>query len=53
MGGLVVFDTTRVVCKGRLTREEIVFRLKHSWRFVDAEALEFPGLSWGVERETT
>ncbi len=52
MGCLVLFYTTRVVCKGRLTMEEIVFSLKHYWRFVDSEALELQGLSWGVERKT-
>ena len=31
--------------------EEIVFSLKHYWRFVDSEALELPGLSWGSERK--
>jgi hypothetical protein len=52
MGCLVLFYTTRVVCKERLTMEEIVFSLKHYWRFVDSEALELQGLSWGVERKT-
>jgi hypothetical protein len=52
MGCLVLFYTTRVVCKGRLTMEEIVLSLKHYWRFVDSEALELQGLSWGVERKT-
>jgi hypothetical protein len=28
------------VCKRRLTMEEIIFSLKHYWRFVDCEALE-------------
>ena len=30
--------------------EEVVFSLKHYLRFVDAEALELQGLSWGTER---
>src|SRR5712692_1599683 len=50
MGSFVLFYTSRVVCKGRLTMEEIIFSLKHYWRFVDLEALGLQGLSWGVER---
>jgi hypothetical protein len=45
MGCLVLFYTSRVVCKGRLTMEEIIFSLKHYWRFVDCEALELQALS--------
>ena len=44
----VLFYTSRVVCKGRLTMEEIIFSLKHYWRFVDSEALELKALSQGV-----
>jgi hypothetical protein len=40
MGCLVLFDTSPVICKGRMTMEEIIFSLKHYWRFVDSEALE-------------
>jgi hypothetical protein len=40
MGCCVLFYTTRVVCKGQMTMAEILFSLKHSWRFVDSEALE-------------
>jgi hypothetical protein len=40
MGCLVLFYTSRVICKGRLTMEEIIFSLKHYWRFADSEALE-------------
>jgi len=40
MGCLVLFYTSRVVCQGRLTMEELIFSLKHYWRFVDSEALE-------------
>jgi hypothetical protein len=35
----------RVICKGRLTREEILFGLKHCWRFVNLEPLELQALS--------
>ena len=39
MGGFILFYTARVRCKGRVTLEEIVCSLKHSWRFVNSEAL--------------
>ena len=45
MGSFILFSTSRVICKGRLTREEIIFSLKHSWRFVDLEALGLQALS--------
>jgi hypothetical protein len=48
MGSLVLFYTSRVVCKGRLTMDEIIFSLKHSWRFVDSEPLELKALSQGM-----
>ena len=35
MASFVLFYTSRVICKGRLTMEEIIFSLKHYWRFVD------------------
>jgi len=50
MASFVLFYTSRVICKGRVTMEEIVFSLKHYWRFVDSEALELQGLSWGTEQ---
>jgi hypothetical protein len=40
MGRCIWFYTARGICQGRLTMEEIIFSLKHSWRFVDLEALE-------------
>jgi hypothetical protein len=42
---LVLFYTSQVICKGRLTMEEIIFSLKHYWRFVDSEAFELQALS--------
>lgn len=45
MGCFVLFYTSRVICKGQLTMEEIIFSLKHYWRFVDSEALELQSLS--------
>jgi hypothetical protein len=49
MGCFVLFYTARVICKGTLTMEAIIFSVKHYWRFVDMEALELPGLPWGGE----
>jgi len=51
MGCFILCYTTRVICKGELTMEEIVFSLTHDWRFVDSEVLELQGLSWGGERK--
>ena len=45
MGCFVLFYTSRVICKRQLTMEEIIFSLKHYWRFVDGEALEVQALS--------
>jgi hypothetical protein len=47
MGCFVLFYTSRVICQGRLTMEEIIFSLKHYWRFVDSEPLELTALSHG------
>src|SRR5262249_22519038 len=51
MGCLVLFYTSRVVCKGWLAMEEIIFSLKYYWRFVDCEALELKALSQGVGKK--
>jgi hypothetical protein len=51
MGSFVLFYTSRVVCKGRLTMEEIIFSLKHYWRFVDCETLDLKALSQGVDEK--
>jgi len=45
MASFILFYTSRVICKGRLTMEEMIFSLKHYWRFVDLEALELQALS--------
>ena len=45
MGRFILFYTARVICKGRVTMEEIIFALKHYWRFVDLEPLELQALS--------
>jgi hypothetical protein len=51
MGCLVLFYTSRVISKGRMTMEAIIFHLKHYWRFVDCEALELQALSWRVDEK--
>ncbi len=51
MGCFVLLYTSRVVCKGQLTMEEIIFSLKHYWRFVDSEAFELKSLSQGVDEK--
>jgi hypothetical protein len=51
IGCFVLMYTSRVVCKGQLTMEEILFSLKHYWRFVDSEVFELQALSWGVDEK--
>jgi hypothetical protein len=51
MGCFVLMYTSRVVCQGQLTMEEIIFSLKHYWRFVDSEALDLQALSWEVDEK--
>jgi hypothetical protein len=46
-----VADAVIEACKGHLTMEEIIFSLKHYWRFVDSEALELKALSWGADEK--
>ena len=48
MASFVWFYTSRVMYQGHLTMEEIIFSLKHYWRFVDLDALELQALSSGV-----
>jgi hypothetical protein len=40
LAGLIRLYTARVLCKGRMTMEEILFSLNHDWRFLDSELLE-------------
>jgi hypothetical protein len=51
MACFILFYTSRVICKGCLTMEEIIFSLKHYWRFVDVEALELQALSSCLSEE--
>jgi hypothetical protein len=50
LGCFVLMYTSRVVCQGQLTMEEVLFSLKHYWRFVDCEVLELKALSQGEMR---
>ena len=47
----MLFCTSRRVLKGEMTMEEMVFSVKHYWRFVDFEALELQALSQGPEEK--
>ena len=40
IAGCVLFSTSRVIFKGHVTMEEIVFTLKHHWMTVDYQ--QFP-----------
>ena len=40
LAGLVLMYTARVLCKGHITMEELLFSWKHDWRFLDSECLE-------------
>ena len=51
LAGLALLYTARILCKGRVTMEEIVFSLKHHWRFLNAKNLELHGLSWDLDLE--
>ncbi len=49
--GLVLLYTARVVFKTKVTMEEIVFSLKHYWRFLDSDCLDLQALSWDPSSE--
>jgi hypothetical protein len=51
LAGLVLLYTARVLFRGQITMEEIVFSLKHHWRFVDSKTLELHALSWDLRPE--
>lgn len=51
VAGLVLLYTARIICKGRVTMEELLFSLKHHWRFLTSETLELQGLSWNLPSE--
>jgi len=45
MACFVLFYTSRVIFKGHVTMDEMVFNLKHHWSSVDCQELELYGLS--------
>ena len=51
LAGLVLLYTARRLLKGRVTMEEIVFGLKHHWRFLHSKDLELHELSWDLSLE--
>jgi hypothetical protein len=51
LAGLVLLYTARILCKGRVTLEAIVFSLTHHGRFLNAKNLELHGLSWDLDLE--
>jgi hypothetical protein len=48
LAGLVRLYTARILLKGRVTMEEMLFTVKHHWRFLNSELLELQGLSWSL-----
>lgn len=48
MASFILFYTSRILCTGGMTMEEIIFSLKHYGRFVDVAALELQTLSQGL-----
>lgn len=51
LAALVLLDTARILCKGRVTMEESLFSLKHHWRFLTSKDLELHGRSWPLNLE--
>jgi hypothetical protein len=49
LAGLVLLYTARRLLKGRVTMEEIMFSLKHHWRFLTSKDLELQGLSCDLD----
>ena len=45
MASFVLYYTSRVLFKGRIPIDEMIFNLKHHWSSVDCQALELYGLS--------
>jgi hypothetical protein len=51
LAGLVLLYRARGIFKGRVTMEELVFSLKHHWRFLISEPLALQALSWDLPAE--
>jgi DDE superfamily endonuclease len=45
IASFVLYYTSRVIFKGRVTMDEMIFNLKHHWSSVDCQELELYGLS--------
>jgi DDE superfamily endonuclease len=45
MASFVLYYTSRVLLKGRVTMDDMIFNLKHHWSSVDCQELELYGLS--------
>ena len=45
MASFVLYYTSRVLFKGRVTMEEMIFNLKHHWSSVDCQELELYGIA--------
>ena len=45
MASCVLYYTSRVLFKGRVPMDEMIFNLKHYWSSVDCQDLELYGLS--------
>jgi hypothetical protein len=45
MACFVLYYTTRVICKGHVTMEAMVFNVKHHWSSIDCQELELYGIS--------
>jgi len=49
LAGIVRLYEARILCREQVTREEILFRIKHHWRFLDSERLDPQALSWNLD----
>jgi hypothetical protein len=47
MASFVLYSTSRVICKGHVTMDEMLFHMKHYWASVDCQELELYGPSEG------
>jgi hypothetical protein len=45
MAGFVLFYTSRIILKGQVTMEELVFNVKHYWRTIHYELFELYGIA--------
>lgn len=45
MASFMLHYTSRILCKGQMSMDEIIFNVKHHWSSVHCEALELYGLS--------